>query len=35
MDSNIFLFDTAKPKIGHSQFGQAQVASMYVQVLYQ
>ena len=35
IDSNKFLFDTTEPKIGHSQVGQARVASAYVQVVAQ
>ena len=35
MELNIFLLGTAVPKIGHSQVGQAQVASMYVHVVSQ
>ena len=35
MESNIFLFETAKSKIGHSRVGQALVASTYAQVVSQ
>ena len=35
MDSNIFLFDPADPKIGLSQFVQAQVVPTYVQAVAQ
>ena len=33
IDSDTFLFGPTKPKIGHSQVRQAQVAYTYVQVV--